>query len=505
MHLSPLHRKIALRLALIILGASILIDLVVISGAQQALLRDRREQGRQLLRLACRWQEGAATGAAAGGLMETVCLDGRFRPLGPDRPLPWLKLDAARVQKLQRKEEVVYFLGTTWGVLWRQAERMIIVTPVEGGDGVVKAAAGVWRLAPIYHQMRRLQGFVLVYMLANFLVLELVGLHLVSRVALRPLQRLVQRAETCSQDGQWFAWDLADKDEYGRLSHALNHIYGRLQQDRDELAAAVERLEAANRALRRARREVQQAEKLAAIGRLSAGLAHEIGNPLGIVTGYLELLRQDRMTVAERRDILERIESETARIARIIRQLLHLARPAPETRKIFPVHDLLRETVEIFENQPFSRCLAIRLQLEALSDRVCGDPESLRQVLLNLMINAADAVRTADPDRGGTVIIRSENSDSTIRILFQDDGVGIAPEHLPLIFDPFFTTKKPGQGTGLGLAVSYMIIEAFGGHMTADSRPGQGTTLAVELPLADEGEGQEAEGEGGALPWQSAC
>ncbi|MEE4608139.1 MAG: ATP-binding protein [Desulfobacteraceae bacterium] len=497
MRLSRLHRKIALRLALVILAASVLIDLVVITGAQQALVRDRREQGRQLLRLGCRGRENMPMGAAAGGVLETVCLDAHFRPLGTNGPLPWLQLDAGLTEKLRRGEDVVYFQGTTWGVLWRQAERMVIVSPVEGSQDGVKGAAGVWSLAPVYHRIRRLHGFVLGYMLVNFLVLELIGLILISRVAIRPLQRLVQRAETCSHEGGWFSVDLADKDDYGRLSHALNQIYGRLQQDRDALAAAVLRLEAANRDLRRARQEVQQAEKLASIGRLSAGLAHEIGNPLGIVTGYLELLREDAMSATERRDILGRIEAETARIARIMRQLLHLARPRPETRKIFPVNDLLRETVEILQNQPFSRRMEIRMQLGALTDRVSGDPESLRQVFLNLMINAADAVGALDAADGGAVTIRSENTQSAIRILFQDNGVGIAPEHLPLIFDPFFTTKKPGQGTGLGLAVSFMIVEALGGHLKADSRPGQGTTLEVQLPLADENQEQGAKGKGG--------
>lgn len=495
MRLSRLHRKIALRLALVLLAASVLIDLVVITGAQQALVGDRREQGRQLLRSGCRAQGDKPPVAAGGGAVETVCLDWHFRPVGGSGSPPWLNLDAGQIQKLEGGQDVVYFQGTAWGVLWRQAERMIIVSPVEGGQDTVRAAAGVWSLAPVYHRIRRLHGWVLGYMLVNFLVLELIGLYLISRVALRPLQRLVQRAETGIHQGGWFSLELADKDDYGRLSHALNQIYGRIQQDRDDLAAAVQRLEAANRDLRQARQQVQQAEKLAAIGRLSAGLAHEIGNPLGIVAGYLELLRQDRMSGAERRDILGRIEAETARIERIMRQLLHLARPRPETRKIFPVNDLLRETGEILQSQPFSRRMEIRIQLEALRDRVSGDPESLRQVFLNLMINAADAVRARDATDGGTVTIRSENIDGTIRILFQDNGVGIAPEHLPLIFDPFFTTKKPGQGTGLGLAVSFMIVEALGGHLTADSRPDQGTVLEVQLPLADETRG---EGKGGS-------
>lgn len=479
MGFSPLHRKVALRLALVILAASALIDLVVIIGAQQLLVKDRRELGSQWLRSSCRGKRAVETGSG-GGALAAVCLDGHFQPVDGDGPPSWLQLDAPLKEKLRRGEEAVYFQGTAWGVVWRQAERMVIVSPVESERAM--AAAGVWSLVPVYQRVRRLHGFVLGYLVVNCLVLEWLGLHLISRVALRPLQRLVQRAETCSQEGAWFAAELADKDEYGRLSHALNRIYGRIQADRDEMAAAVQRLEGANRELRQARQEVQQAEKLASIGRLAAGLAHEIGNPLGIVTGYLELLRDDAIGQADRRDILSRIETEVARIGRIMRQLLHLARPMPETRKVFSVNDLLRETADIFRDQPIGRRLEIRLAPGAARDCVAGDPERLRQVFLNLMINAADAVLGADP-ADGRITIGSENCDGDIRILFHDNGAGIAPDHLPLIFDPFFTTKKPGQGTGLGLAVSYMIVEALGGQMRADSTPGQGTTLEVRLPL----------------------
>jgi two-component system, NtrC family, sensor kinase len=484
MYFSRLHRKIALRLALVVLAASVMIDLVGIIGAQQLLVRERREQGRRWLRSSCPGKADSAMHPAAVGANATICLDAHFRPLTTDGKASWLKLAPEGMEKLRQGEDVIYFEGVAWGAVWRQAEKMVIVSPVENAQGAVKAAAGIWDLKPVYREVRRLHRFVIGYLVVNFLVLVLIGQHLISRVTLRPLQRLVQRAETCSREGEWFAADLAQKDAYGHLSHALNRLYGRLQQDRDDLAAAVRRLEAANRDLRQARQEVQQAEKLASIGRLAAGLAHEIGNPLGIVTGYLELLREDGIRQNERRDILSRIESEVSRIARIMRQLLHLARPMPETRQIFSVNDLVRETAEIIRCQPFSRRVEIRLLLEASRDSVSGDPERLRQVFLNLVINAADAVMATGAD-DGLITIRSENADGDVRILFHDNGVGIDPAHLPSIFDPFFTTKTPGQGTGLGLAVSYMIVEALGGHMEADSGPGRGTTLSVRLPLTE--------------------
>jgi signal transduction histidine kinase len=128
--------------------------------------------------------------------------------------------------------------------------------------------------------------------------------------------------------------------------------------------------------------------------------------------------------------------------------------------------------------------MEIRMRLEASPDRVCADPESLRQVFLNLIINAADAVIAADR-ADGRILIRSETIDGTLAVFFQDNGIGIDPVDLPMIFDPFFTTKQPGQGTGLGLAVSYMIVDALGGQMTAESRGGEGTVLTVRLTVAE--------------------
>jgi two-component system NtrC family sensor kinase len=117
---------------------------------------------------------------------------------------------------------------------------------------------------------------------------------------------------------------------------------------------------------------------------------------------------------------------------------------------------------------------------------------------LNLMINAADAIKACGPGHAGQLTITTSAVDGFIRLHFQDNGAGIAAEHLPLIFDPFFTTKKPGQGTGLGLAVSFMIVEALGGRMAAYSKPGQGTTLELELPLADtDGDCRKVGGGGG--------
>ncbi len=463
-----------------------LIDLAVFSSAQQAMVKQRVEQARLFLRYWCdrALPNGAADshGIRISGALDLTRLDHGLAPVNPEsRNGPGI--DAAVKRKIAQGETAVIFQGATWGVFWRQPGQFTIIAPATGGPREVSAVAGTWSLEPVYLKLRQIQVLVAGYMVVDLLLLEMLGLYLLGRVTVRPVKRLLRRAETHGEEDQLFAVVGVEEDDYSRLSRALNRIFGRIQQDRQTLASTVERLEIANRELGQAQKDVQRAEKLAAIGRLSAGLAHEIGNPLGIVTGYLDLLRQPDLSDAERDDIVMRTQTEVSRIGRIMRQLLDLARTSPEATATFGVHELVRETAQIFNCQPLTRGIDIRMDLNAAQDCVLADPEKLRQVFLNLMINAADAISATGTDRSGTLTIATENGDGLIRIQFHDNGVGIAPEHLPSIFDPFFTTKAPGKGTGLGLAVSFMIVEAFGGRMAARSQPGQGTTMEVSLPL----------------------
>jgi len=158
------------------------------------------------------------------------------------------------------------------------------------------------------------------------------------------------------------------------------------------------------------------------------------------------------------------------------------------------VHELIRETAQVFAYQPLTAAIRLSTELVAACDRVHGDHERLRQVFLNLMINAADAIRARGKDTPGELRIRTQNAENRLQICFEDDGTGIAPEDLSLIFDPFFTTKAPGEGTGLGLAVSYMIVEAFGGRISVQSEVGVGTRMQIDLPLAGPCTFSEAQG-----------
>ncbi|MBW2564253.1 MAG: hypothetical protein JRE29_09530, partial [Deltaproteobacteria bacterium] len=238
--------------------------------------------------------------------------------------------------------------------------------------------------------------------------------------------------------------------------------------------------------------EIIRAEKLASVGRLSSGIAHEIGNPIGIIIGYLELLKQKDITDDDRTEYITRTENEVNRINTIIRQLLDLSRPSDTGSKAVSVHEIIYDISNVIEPQPMMANIKFELELAAQRDTVFADPNQLRQVFLNLILNSADAISSSKKKIAGKLVIKSDlmpGSDSAddhvpmLKLIYIDNGPGISDENLGNIFDPFYTTKETGKGTGLGLSVSFMIIENFGGKIEATSKEGEGTTITVFLPL----------------------
>jgi signal transduction histidine kinase len=230
-----------------------------------------------------------------------------------------------------------------------------------------------------------------------------------------------------------------------------------------------------------------RAEKMASIGRLAAGLAHEIGNPLGVVQGYLDLLGQGGISPEERKEFAGRAEQEVARVGRLIRQLLDYARPVEGAPVPLRVRALLAECMELLRHGTVPGHIEFSLCSDAEEDLVLADADGLRQIFVNCFMNAVDAVGSL-PE--GMVAARcfniNEGERRYIRVVIEDNGPGIAKEHLESVFEPFFTTKEPGRGTGLGLAVSCALVEKWGGRMWAESGrvdQGGGAALWISLPL----------------------
>jgi signal transduction histidine kinase len=247
-------------------------------------------------------------------------------------------------------------------------------------------------------------------------------------------------------------------------------------------------LEKVNSDLQQAREETIRTEKMASIGLLAAGMAHEIGTPLASIMGYAELSVGEQPDNPAIQDYARRIAEDCSRIDRIVRGLLDYSRPRTLSGENADVRDVVISTLDLMMQQGVFKTLNLGMEIdEGLLLARCNEHQ-LQQVLINLLLNSRDATQA-----GGAITVKAGRKGENIRLDVVDCGTGITDESMKHIFDPFFTTKPPGKGTGLGLAISARIIEGFGGRITVASKVGAGSCFSIWLPLAQIDEGVECE------------
>ena len=505
-----LRTGILSNLIFLIISAMLLINVVMVKFQERDLIQARVDTGRLLIhalgqnagrfllkkskkprRIGSDYQfkRNVAQLIASGGFSEAVIIN----PVGEQvfttdsaggKEDPFLSF--AR-KSLKMGIWSVNFSERTWGVIWFSNKNISISAPLlfEGRTlGAVTISAS---LMPIYKTLRKSEKVILLYILLDTIILAIVGIYLLSLIVVKPVNRLLQMTKEYKEGDIFPALGEASGNEIGNLSRSLSIMLNRLDENKRELKAHISSLEKANKELQQAQNEIVRSEKLASIGRLSAGIAHEIGNPIGIILGYLELIRKGDPGENEKEDFLNRIESEIIRINQIIRNLLDFSRPSSGKPEKASAHDLITNTVNILKPQPMMKDIRINLELKADNDTILADANQLQQVFLNIIMNAADAFTEKnlpeDKGSGRELILKSENSGSSIYISFMDNGPGISETELAHIFDPFYTTKEPGKGTGLGLSICYRILEELGGTIKAESSQGEGTTIAITLPL----------------------
>jgi PAS domain S-box-containing protein len=234
--------------------------------------------------------------------------------------------------------------------------------------------------------------------------------------------------------------------------------------------------------LKRLEEQLIQAEKLAAMGQMLAGVAHELNNPLTAILGVTELLRERAGTDDSIRRQLELTHRQARRAARIVQNLLEFSRPASPQKKPLDLNNLLERTLQLHEHSLRRNNIEVNLHLPANLPGIIGDANQLIQVFLNLVSNAEQAIREVRDS--GRIQIRAGRIGNQVTITVQDDGVGIQPEALLKIFDPFYTTKRPGGGTGLGLSICMSLIREHGGNIEAETLPGGGSAFTIYLPGA---------------------
>ncbi len=386
---------------------------------------------------------------------------------------------------------------------------------------IVVAGTGILLLYPHLRTPAQATVYLGVLAAADILIFA-AFVHVVVRLrVVRPLERLVAEVEEIAGGDISRRIEVGETQEMVRLAESVNRMAGRLIVHQEELKANVRSLDRTNRELTEARDELIRVEKMASVGRLGAGIAHEIGNPLGAILGYLGLL--GRGADERRKELVAAAEKEAHRIDRIVHGLLDYARPREARVRPIDVNEVVNQTVELLRVQGRLSAVDISTDLATALPAVLGDWNQLQQILVNLMINALDALDGV-PQPALAVTTRFEafplvrpfparrrddppdidyshrrrfnqrpqiprrtpfaGGDEVVHISVRDNGPGISPEHREQIFEPFFTTKEPGRGTGLGLAVAARLIDAMGGTIRVVATVGGGTTFTILLPKA---------------------
>ncbi|CAB1061905.1 Sensor protein of zinc sigma-54-dependent two-component system [Olavius sp. associated proteobacterium Delta 1] len=226
--------------------------------------------------------------------------------------------------------------------------------------------------------------------------------------------------------------------------------------------------------------EIERSRRLASVGRLAAGVAHEIRNPLSSIKGFATYFKQRYQDVPEDQQTANIMIQEVDRLNRVVSQLLEFARPISVSRKPTSFKDLVADSIKLIQQQAQDKQITINTRNSAKIDGIKIDPDRINQILLNLYLNAIESM-----DPGGKLQIEISDSKENGKLIIQvsDSGKGIAKEDLPKIFDPYFTTKS--SGTGLGLAIAHNIVEAMGGGIEVTSRPGKGTIFRITIPGPD--------------------
>lgn len=316
-------------------------------------------------------------------------------------------------------------------------------------------------------------------------LLSLSILFLVRRNVSRPIEKLIERIRTVGV-GPWDKRvEVQGKDEISLLAREFNQMCDRLQDMYGKLAKEQQDRIGLERNLR-------QSEKLASVGQLAAGLAHEIGTPLNIIGGRAEFLLRRPRSAEEISDNLQVIRSQIDRIAGIVRQLLEFSRRREPAFRSVELARLLDNVVRLLQHQIEEKKVSVQIQIPVTLPPLAADPDQLQQVFINLFLNSLHVLRPGGVIRISAVATGNgmaegafDGAESGLRIEFEDNGAGIAPEHIGQVFDPFFTTKDVGEGTGLGLSVSYGIIKDHGGEIRAESRLGEFTRFVIYLPVQE--------------------
>lgn len=396
---------------------------------------------------------------------------------------------APLLQTAGQGTKAVSYSGMTWNGFFFSRQYLFMAIPTADLHDGIPAMGVIRSLEKAAVPIKNIQQIFYAYFVINVLIFAAIGFTRLVHLVIRPIQHLSQLADSRADQHDTAFFTGERWGEFSQLSASLNRLVSRIDGDKQELRTTVQSLKRANNELQNNRDEMIRTEKLASVGRLSAGLAHEIGNPLGIIQGYVDLLADDSLSSGDRKLFCKKTTQELDRINMLIRNLLNLSRGPGTATTISTVniHALLNDVIEAVHIRKTCREIQYRTEFSASTNRVRIDRNGLRQVFLNCLLNSIDAIEEQSETESGKIILETANkNDDSITITIRDNGAGMDEQHLQSIFDPFFTTKEVGKGTGLGLAVAHNMIKSAGGTLQFTSKQEQGSTIHISLPTAME-------------------
>ena len=343
--------------------------------------------------------------------------------------------------------------------------------------GTIRLGFSLKRAYGLIHQTRR---DLLLLSLGAIVCGTSLAIFLAMRIS-RPVGHLVAAAQELAKGSYDRPVQVDAKDELGYLAHAFEQMRASLLRHLESEAEEKRRLEEAYRQLQDTQQQLIQSERMAAVGKVAAQVAHEVNNPLAIIKTAVRIIRNQSPPDSPTTGSLQMIEDEISRITRIIQELLEFSRPTTPVQEWVQVNAVIQSLEPLLEQDCREKQIALKIVLEPELPLVLISSDQLKQVILNMVRNAEDAM-----PHGGELVIRTAQQGRFVELSIADTGCGIPAEHREHIFDPFFTTKRRGRGVGLGLSVSYGIITAASGRIEVESEVGKGSLFRVGLPAVQE-------------------
>lgn len=340
-----------------------------------------------------------------------------------------------------------------------------------------------YSLEPIRKRLLDAQNWVLIYAFGYGLVLAAAGYLLLRRNVIQPVKSLLLATEKVTGGDLEASLLEQGPAEIADLAASFNSMTTALRHSREQTEEHIASLSEANAALKKTQEELIRSEKLATVGHLAAGMAHEIGNPLGALTGYLEML-QNELPDGSEQDLARHAAGAAERIDRLVRELLDYASPVQADPHPVDPWKVVDETIDMLKAQGALKGVTMEYDPQENFPLVAIDRHKLSQVLVNLLLNARDAC-----GENAQVRVFGRVGEGQVILGIEDNGAGMTPEVRQQLFEPFFTTKPPGQGRGLGLAVCQRVVAEAGGQITVDANPGAGSCFSVLLPIAGDTHG----------------